>query len=147
MLHESWIETYTDELGANVAKTMADVLSSDDLAGLVPDRDEQAVIALHGLEICGSAVSASRHGITYLWGCYILQRYQRKGIGRALILKATSVHSVENTIQIFVLKSSNNAVQFYESLGFKTVSEDSLEVIEGHSVPSLVMTIKASALT
>jgi len=134
MLHESWMETYTSELAEGVAKSMTDELSSDDLAGLVPNRDEQAVIALLGQEVCGSAVSAARHGVTYLWGCYVLQRYQRQGIGRALILKAASVYSVENIIQIFVLKSSNGAMQFYKNLGFKTVSEDSLEIVQGHLV-------------
>lgn len=146
MLNESWMETYSSELGEDVAKAMTTALSTDDLAGLVPERDEHAMIALKGDEICGSAISAARHGVTYLWGCYVLQRFQRRGIGRALILKSALVHSMDNIVQIFVLKSSTGAIEFYEDMGFKTISEDSLELLPGQSFPSQIMTVQASNL-
>ena len=146
MLRESWTETYSGELGKEVAKAMTKRLSTDDLAGLVPSRDEQAVIALQDNEICGSAISAARGNITYLWGVYVLQCFQRQGIGRALLAKAVLAHSMDNVVEIFVLKSSIGAIKFYEGLGFKSVSENDLEILPGLSYPSMTMQIPASAL-
>lgn len=146
MLHESWMETYASELGTEVAKAMTTGLAKDDLAGLVPGRDEQAMIALEGSEVCGSAISAARQNITYLWGFYVLRRFQRQGIGRGLLVKAASAHNRENIVEISVLKSSKGAIKFYDDMGFKTIRKDSIEVIPGHTVPSLIMTMPAFAL-
>jgi ribosomal protein S18 acetylase RimI-like enzyme len=139
MLRESWSETYTRELGGDVAATMVASLASNDLGGLVPDKDEQVLIATQDDQIVGSVISAARHGVIYLWGCYVLQRFQRQGIGRKLLLNSVSTYDPNDKMQLTVLQSSEGAVQFYKSMGFKTISEEPFELLPGLVVPSLTM--------
>ena len=79
LLEKSWSETYTRELGEQTATTMIATLSSNDIGGLIPNNDESVFVATQNDAIRGCAVSAARHGVTYLWGFYVLSEFQRCG--------------------------------------------------------------------
>lgn len=146
LLQKSWSETYTQELGERVAAMMIETLSSNDIGGLIPNNDESVFVAAQSELIRGCAVSAARHGVTYLWGFYVLSEFRLHGIGRNLLMRSVSAHNLENIVQLTVLKSSIGAVKFYETLGFRTQSEDDFELLRGLQVPSMTMTAKASEL-
>jgi len=107
MLQESWTETYTKELGKEATMAMVASLVSDDLGGLVPNRDEQVLVAYQDQDIIGGVISAARHGVTYVWGCYVLERFQRQGIGKQLLQNSVFAHDKNNNVQITVLKSTS----------------------------------------
>jgi len=139
LLRKSWVETYWSELGAETTQSLIGSLTADDVGGLLPGRDESAFLAIANNQIAGSAISAARHGVTYLWGCYVLAEFQRLGIGGKLISQAISVHEPSNPVQITALKSSNSAIAFYQTLGFKTTSDQLIELLPGISLPSITM--------
>ncbi|MEE9313412.1 MAG: GNAT family N-acetyltransferase [Rhizobiaceae bacterium] len=144
MLHKSWVETYTKELGTEAAMALVASLSSDDLAGLTPNKDEKVLIAYCGDTLVGSTVFAARNGVTYVWGCYVLEKFQRRGLGRRLLLKSIDPDEPNNTVQITVLKSSAGAIKFYECLGFQTISENPFKLLPELTVPSITMIRKPS---
>lgn len=82
--------------------------------------------AFVGSELVGSAAVAwtskfpsSRHKVT-LWGTFVSPRYRRRGIARALVVKAIA-HAQANgvrRINLTVFVPNEPAVQLYQSLGF-----------------------------
>lgn len=146
LLQVCWAETYKAELADTDVAEMIATLNSDDVGGLAPNSDETIFIATQDGHIRGCAISAARYGITYLWGCYVVKGSQRNGIGRRLVRRAVSVHELTNMVQISVLKSSCGATEFYQSLGFKTLSEEQFELLPGCLFPSTTMALWASEL-
>ena len=146
LLQKSWAETYAKELGEQPAAKMIDTLASNDIGGLVPNNDEAVFIATQEDHILGCAISATRHNVTYLWGFYVLAEFQRQGIGRSLLQHSVSACEPTNTVQLTVLKSSVEAVKFYQALGFKTQSEEEFEILIGHMAPSIIMAAPISVL-
>lgn len=146
LLQKCWAQTYLDELGEQTTARLIETLSSDDVGGLVPLTDETILIATQDNQIKGCTVSAARHGVTYIWGCYVLPEFQRKGIGKSLLKRSVSAHDRRNMIQLSALKSSVEALQFYQNLGFKIQSEGEFELILGHRRPCVIMTAAASNL-
>lgn len=130
LLKRCWSETYTDELGQQIASGLVAQLDLDDFAGLLPG-DETVFLARDSKRVRGCAFSAARHGTTYLWGCYVLPAYQRQGIGRKLLISAVNAHSLENRVELIVLKSSMPAVSFYKSMGFQLTSDEWFELLPG----------------
>lgn len=64
-----------------------------------------------------------------LMAIYILKEYQRKGIGRKLVLKIIK-HLVENSINsmvVWILKN-NPSFEFYKALGAKYIGERFIEI-------------------
>lgn len=143
LLQNCWKQTYEGELGEQITAKLLETLKSDNIGGLVPATDETVHIARQGDHILGCAVSAARHGVTYIWGCYVLPDFQRKGIGRRLLRRSITVHDRANSVQLIVLKSSISAIKFYQTLGFKIRSEDEFELLPGHQVPSMTMSLTA----
>ncbi|GAB5510234.1 MAG: hypothetical protein Rhims3KO_16350 [Hyphomicrobiales bacterium] len=119
-------------------------MGSDDLGGLVPITDETVFVATQGHHIIGCTVSAARHGVTYIWGCYVLREFQRKGIGSKLLRQAVLAHEPANKVQLIALKSSLEAVKFYQALGFDIQSEECFEPLPGHRLPSITMSAAAA---
>lgn len=146
LLQKCWAQTYTSELGEQTTARLIETLKSDDVGGLVPITDETAYIATQDDHILGCAVSAARHGIIYIWGCYILPDFQRKGIGKSLLKQSVSAHDRRDMVQLTVLTSSAGAIQFYQALGFRTQSEQGFELFPGYPLRSMTMTAMASIL-
>jgi ribosomal protein S18 acetylase RimI-like enzyme len=82
--------------------------------------------AFVGSELVGSAAVAwtskfasSRHKVT-LWGTFVSPRYRRRGLARALVVKAIA-HAKANQVRrvnLTVFVPNEPAVQLYRSLGF-----------------------------
>lgn len=146
LLKKSWTETYVSELGSDIATHLMDQLAQDDIAGLAPNTDETVFIARGTKGLQGCAVSAARQGITYLWGFYVLQEFQRKGIGRELLKKAVRAHGRENSVHVTVLKSSVTARRFYNAVGFRKASDEQFEIVPGKSFPAEKMIAPATQI-
>lgn len=146
LLKKSWTETYVGELGSDVTAHLVDQLVQDDIAGLIPGKDETVFVARGRYGLQGCAISAARHGTTYLWGFYVLQEFQRSGIGRELLKRAVNAHGSENSVELVVLKSSVAATRFYTSLGFRITSEEQFEISPGINLPAQKMSAPATKL-
>ncbi|WP_299471945.1 GNAT family N-acetyltransferase [uncultured Roseibium sp.] len=144
LVAKSWIETYVSELGPDIAARLLDQLDRDDMTGLLPGADETVFLARGRNGLRGCVTSAARHGITYLWGLYVLQEFQRKGIGRELVERAVRAHGSKNSVELTVLKSSVSARRFYTSLGFQFASDEDFEILPGISLPAEKMGAPAS---
>jgi len=144
LLQKSWAETYVNELGKEITTKMIETLTSEDIGGLVPNNDELVFIATQDNQIRGCAISATRHGITYLWGFYVQAKFQRQGIGRSLLHQIVSANDSTNTVQLIVLSSSVDAIKFYQASGFTIISKEAFEIAPGHMMPSITMTAPIS---
>lgn len=70
-----------------------------------------------------------------LYGIYLLKDWQRKGLGRQLVLAVTRfflLHQVESMI-VWALTSNQPARRFYEALGGEYLCEREIE-IQGHKM-------------
>lgn len=144
LLQKCWAQTYADEQGKLVTAKLIETLGSDDIGGLVPITDETVFVATQDHHIIGCTVSAARHGVTYIWGCYVLREFQRKGIGSKLLRQAVLAHGKANMVQLTVLRSSLEAVKFYQALGFVIQSEGCFDLLPGHRLPSITMNAAAA---
>lgn len=146
LVAKSWTETYVRELGSDIVARLVDQLDRDDMAGLLPGTDATVFLARGRNGLRGCAISAARHGTTYLWGLYVLQEFQRIGVGRELVERAVRAHGLENSVELTVLKSSVSARRFYRSLGFQFASDERFEILPGVSLPAEKMRAPASEL-
>jgi ribosomal protein S18 acetylase RimI-like enzyme len=145
-LQLSWRETYGPVFGLEAAREMAASLSSGTLGDLVPREDEIALIARKQCAIAGCAVIAERVDTVYLWGMYVATRWQRKGVGRALIRHAASLVQKAQIMQATVLARTEPAIQFYKSLGFSSDELTAFELTPGLNVEAYVMSAPVHAL-
>ncbi|MEM9631638.1 MAG: GNAT family N-acetyltransferase [Pseudomonadota bacterium] len=146
LLEKSWTETYVSELGSEIAGRLVAQLAQDDIAGLMPRTDETVFVARGKRGLQGCAISAARHGITYLWGFYVLKEFQRCGIGSELLKRAVSAHGSANSVELVVLKSSVAASRFYSSMGFQMTADVQFEIAPGINLPAEKMAGSASEI-
>ena len=133
----------------------ADILTTDQLA------TSNFVAVTHEGKVVGFAGGGSERGgnQTYrgeLYAIYLLEEYQRMGIGRRLVLAVTQRLLVDgfNSMLIWVLKDNHPACRFYESLGGEpvgrqTITIGGLDVVEvsygWKDIAGLAVVLKESA--
>lgn len=71
---------------------------------------------------------------------YVLPRAQGRGIGQALLAKATeAAQAAGNTALVLNVNRQNRAVQFYECAGFRVVKTEDLDIGHGFLMEDFVM--------
>ena len=72
---------------------------------------------------------------------YVLQKYQRNGIGEALLKQCIKVLP-RNPIAIFVLKGNEKAINFYKKQGFKFTGKTVEQNVKGGTLVELEMVLE-----
>lgn len=73
---------------------------------------------------------------------YVLKEYQGYGIGKAL-LNAVQNELTEENIILFVLKGNENAIGFYEHVGFSFTGKSVSQEVSGGTIEELEMVLKS----
>jgi acyl-CoA thioesterase YciA len=145
-LNTCWHETYADILTDTEMTALTGPLDSANLGGMLMEDSKPTLIITKGDQIIGCVMSASRHNITYIWGLYIQKKYQRIGLGRGLVEAATRRLPEKGMVELTVLKTSEPALKFFTSLGFKNHRNSEFEFVPGKTVTSANMYAKVASL-
>ncbi|KZL18619.1 Acetyltransferase (GNAT) family protein [Pseudovibrio axinellae] len=145
-LATAWEVTYSRELGDELTKQLVARLDSDDLAGVVPGKDEQVwLLRCHG-EIVGSLVCAHRAEVLYIWACYLARDFQRVGLGRMIMKAAVADYAKDLVACVHVLSVSTAAQAFYKKLGFIDCGVTEFEVVTDSFTPARIMQARIGRL-
>jgi ribosomal protein S18 acetylase RimI-like enzyme len=125
--HQSWIETYTGLMDQRIL----DSRSLEKCVNLARNFPENTWIALDGSKVVGFScymVSGDQDlkDTGEVRALYVLKSHQKMGIGKMLMQHAMESLNPLKTISVWVLSSNQNAIDFYQSIGFEKdgVSKD-----------------------
>ena len=79
-------------------------------------------------EICGFAICSLSDG--FIQALYVDPQFSGRGIGKSL-LSSTESHLIRTGIPAATLKSSNNAVNFYKSAGYRVMGPTTQNLGDG----------------
>lgn len=149
-LAQSWMETYPEQLGREVAEAMVAALASEDLDGGLRGEDRRILVLRREGEIVGSCVFAhyparlGRQGRpvaahVWFWYLYLRRSAQRQGLGRRMLREIFRSHPEVRILRAVALKASLEALRFYEALGFAALAEVETETAPGLKAPALFL--------
>lgn len=122
--YESWLETYDD-----IAKN--DYLEKLDKEKFIKQsslHDVPTLVAIVNNEVVGfisygkTQTSTSSDDWSEIFALYLLEEYQRHMIGFALTQRALELSYPDN-VMLWVVEENDNAINFYEQVGFKRTPE------------------------
>lgn len=125
---ETWPATYATTLGAHAVEAMLDDLDRHGTASLLPEIGAKGLCLLDGNEVVGTAIHSVGRSVVYLWAMYVMPQHQRAGAGTLLYRKVQDAAEGQ-PIEVRVVQSSHQAVNFYRKLGFRTVREEVTEIM------------------
>jgi ribosomal protein S18 acetylase RimI-like enzyme len=126
-----WQETYVEQIGEKNVAIMIDGLQTEDIGGIYSAGGELFYVAEIDSEIVGTCAGISRHGVAYVWGCYVRNDHQRMGIATTLLREMVTHLDDVRVVEVTVLDSSEPARKFYRSLGFAETNASEFEMVPG----------------
>jgi ribosomal protein S18 acetylase RimI-like enzyme len=72
---------------------------------------------------------------------YVLKKYQKKGIGYALMQESLK-RVTKSKVILFVLKGNDNAINFYKKIGFDFTAHKYIRPIIGGELVELEMVLQ-----
>lgn len=142
MVHyQSWKETYSGLMPAEYL----DKLRLDKQIEIARKHTDNTLVAVVGEKVVGfgcylqnSREFASVKPSSEIVALYILKEYQGCGIGKALI-NAVKDELTEKNILLFVLKGNEQAIKFYEHMGFSFTGKSISQEVSGGTLEELEM--------
>lgn len=140
-----WKETYKDRLPEHAMVELLKQASTEEVKSWLTGEGKRVLSCVcSDTRVIGSTASnCIGNGVNrcYVWGMYVLPRYQRAGVGRMLMdniaRNAKQSHSV--AMELTVLESSIGAIEFYKSIGFVEISRQVYEITTGYELSSLTL--------
>ena len=122
-LQTSWVDQYAEYLGQSVAASLVErLLVSGQL--YPPPVEQPLVIARSGEELVGIACLRPLHKLSLITMLEVLESYQQKGVGKALI-KALEQHSERLLAHVSIHRPPVRA--FYQRLGFNLLERGEVD--------------------
>lgn len=125
VIYRSWGETYR----GLIPDEILDGRSTDRWTERAKINPEGKFIAYVGNEAAGvvGILRQARDFCTHadsgeIVSLYVLKKFQRRGVGRALLEMAA--RQIGGDITLFVLKGNDNAAAFYKKMGFEFTGHD-----------------------
>jgi ribosomal protein S18 acetylase RimI-like enzyme len=140
-LRISWRETYAPIIGPTATNQLLSALQSEDLGGLYGADDQVSFVATLNDQIIGTSIGASRYGVAYIWGMYVQEAHQRRGIGSKLLRAALEQLQGSEMVELWVLQKSEGAQAFYANLGFEKTGEVVSEMAGGVKQPMFILSV------
>lgn len=108
---------------------------------IVGEGKRDLLVVYYEQGIIGSAACNCIGNRCYVWGMYVLPRYQRTGVGGMLMegIVKRAKDSDSMAVELTVLESSEGAVEFYKSNGFVQTSKSAYEITSGLELSSLTL--------
>lgn len=139
--YQSWKETYAGLMPAQYLNK----LRLDNLIESARERTDNTLVAVVGGKVVGfsSYLQNSRAFVSVkpsseIVALYVLKEYQGCGIGKALI-NAVKEELTEKNILLFVLKGNEQAIKFYEHMGFSFTGKSISQEVSGGTLEELEM--------
>ena len=154
VLRDTWIATYpNEELGiteADIADSYKDLFTEESIEKYqerirnFPD-SIQTFVAKDGDRIVGVCRVIIENDSNELKMLYVHPKFQGKGIGKALWKESKKLFNENNRIFVNVATYNNQAIKFYEKLGFKDTGkrfeEEKFRFKNGANIPEMEMVI------
>lgn len=141
-----WRETYTEQLGEEIAQTMIRSLDDESLGGLLDAKDTHVMLTMNGKKIIGSCMYAIRHNVAYIWCVYVIKCAQSSGVGRTMIETVANATLKNTVLYVIVLEVSTGAIEFYKNLGFEINGKRKYVLPDGHELSASIMTSKNTCI-
>lgn len=118
--YQSWIETYTGLF----PKKVMEKLSLERSVTIAREHPEKTFVAIKQDQIVGFASylesrDEDLQNSGEIMAIYVLKEFQGQGIGTALLEACYKELMMFSSISLWVLKSNNHAIDFYQSKGFQ----------------------------
>jgi len=140
----SWKETYTGLM----PKEYLDNLKLENCINIARKYHQNIIVAIVDNLIVGfagyledSRDIASVKPSSEIMAIYLLQDYQKKGIGFALMQEALKKVTKRDVV-IFVLEGNINAISFYKKIGFEFTSHKIIQPVVGGKLVELEMLLQ-----
>ena len=142
---KSWQEAYAGIVDAGYLAR----LTLDKCEGIASRFPENTWIAKDGERVVGFAAAGKARGVDgetaegEVYAIYVLEEYQKRGVGYALMRHSLSVLAGCRRIYVWVLKENQKAISFYERVGFRADGAEK-ELVLGTPVQAIRMALPLS---
>ena len=137
---KSWQESYRGIVDPGYLDRLT-LERCEDMAFRYP---ENTLVAKDGGRVIGFACAGAlrdAEGEGEVFALYVLEEYQRRGVGYALMKRALALLSGCRTVGVRVLKDNAKAIRFYERVGFRPDGAEQ-EITLGTPVKVIRMTLE-----
>lgn len=142
--HTTWPVTYGQLLSAGQLEYMLDLTYSEESIKQQMDREHQFIIGYHAGEPLGFASVEKQYNAPanlMIHKLYILPSFQGKGMGKAFLdyLTAFAIKTGHDMLTLKVFIKNQNAIRFYNHLGFHSIGEEVTDLGNGYAVLDYIM--------
>lgn len=142
--HATWPVTYGQLLPAGQLEYMLDWIYSKNSIEQQMEREHQFSIGYHAGEPLGFASVEKQYRTPanfMIHKLYVLPSFQGKGIGKEFLDYITMMarQTAHDTLMLKVFVKNQNAIRFYQHLGFQSIGEEVTELGNGYAVLDYIM--------
>ncbi len=137
---KSWQESYRGIVDDGYLDRMT-VSRCEEMASRYP---ENTLVAKDGDRVIGFACAGAVNGeidAGEVYALYVLEEYQKRGIGYALMREALSLLKGCRVVYLWAFKENAKAIRFYEHVGFRQDGTEK-ELVLGSPVKGIRMTME-----
>jgi ribosomal protein S18 acetylase RimI-like enzyme len=144
LAYDIWPFAFKDILAPEQINYMLEwMYSISSIKDQVEKKGHHYILAKEGSCYVGYAsyeINCKTPGKTKLHKIYILPELHGKGVGKILV-NYVSGKAIENKNKFLFLNVNrfNNAVKFYEAMGFKVIAEEDIDIGNGYFMNDFVM--------
>ena len=102
---------------------------------------DNILVAKDGGRFVGYGPASGEEGVGEVFALYVLEEYQRRGIGYALMREALSLLKGCRVVYLWAFKENAKAIRFYEHVGFRQDGTEK-ELVLGSPVKGIRMTME-----
>jgi diamine N-acetyltransferase len=140
----TWPVTYGQLLPAGQLEYMLDLIYSEKSIKQQMEREHQFSIGYHAGEPLGFASVEKKFKSPanfMIHKLYVLPSFQRSGIGKEFLnyLTMLAKQTAHDTLMLKVFVKNQNAIRFYQHLGFHSIGKEATELGNGYTVKDYVM--------
>ena len=137
---KSWQESYRGIVDQGYLDRMT-ISRCEEMASRYP---ENTLVAKDGARVIGFACAGAVNGeidAGEVYALYVLEEYQKRGIGYALMREALSLLKGCRVVYLWAFKENAKARRFYERVGFRQDGTEK-ELVLGSPVKGIRMTME-----
>lgn len=137
---KSWQESYRGIVDQGYLDRMT-ISRCEEMASRYP---ENTLVAKDGARVIGFACAGAVNGeidAGEVYALYVLEEYQKRGIGYALMREALSLLKGCRVVYLWAFKENAKALRFYERVGFRQDGTEK-ELVLGSPVKGIRMTME-----
>jgi ribosomal protein S18 acetylase RimI-like enzyme len=144
LAHQIWPHTFREILSeAQIAYMLEMMYSISSLTEQVEKKSHRFLLSANSSVYTGYASCEHNYQGTVktkIHKIYILPEVQKNGTGKQLMLEIEKMASdAGNTVLTLNVNKYNSAIQFYEHIGFRKVSEENIDIGNGFLMEDFVM--------